>query len=298
MIIFLHTKEHAYTHQCLVGADPELNVRLLGYSALPHVRSFPHATYVFTDLDRLPTEALRLAARLFRELQARGFRALNDPAKVLSRSGLLRALYTRGLNSFNAYRVEEGLVPKRWPVFLRTEGEHTGPRPTLYGNQQQLEAGIIAEVAAGLPKSKLLIVEYMAQPIRPGLFRKLSGFRIGSASVACTNVHDTEWIAKQGQLGITPPELYDDELRIVRDDPFGSALAEVFAIGGIDYGRADFALVDGRIEVYEINTNPKLELDGQHPSSVRLESYRIFRTNYLNALKAIDTPGGAVQRSA
>jgi len=289
MIVFIHTEEHAYTHHCLVGADPDLKFDFLHYSALAHLRSLPRATYIFTDLDRLPTQTLRLAATLYRQLRDRGIKVLNDPAKVLSRSGLLRALFLKGINRFDAYRVEEGRTPKRWPVFLRTDGEHVGPIATLYERAEDLEQGIANAVSEGLPKSRLLIVEYMAEPVRPGLFRKLSGFRIASTSVPYTCVHDTSWIAKQGQLGITPPELYQQELDIVRSDPYGPKLAEGFDLAGLDYGRADFGLVDGQIQIYEINSNPVLHLEANHPSLVRLESYRVFKRNYLAALRKIDS---------
>jgi hypothetical protein len=57
--------------------------------------------------------------------------ALNDPAKSRSRAGLLRSLNSAGINSFNAYRIEEGREPERWPVFLRTEGSHSYPTSDL-----------------------------------------------------------------------------------------------------------------------------------------------------------------------
>jgi len=52
------------------------------------------------------------------------------------------------------------------------------------------------------------------------------------------------------------PELYDEELRIVRENPYGSAVAAAFELAGIEYGRADFGLVDSKVQLYEINSNP------------------------------------------
>ena len=66
--------------------------------------------------------------------------------------------------------------------------------------------------------------------------------------------------------------------------------SRVFDLAGVSYGRADFGLVQGKVQVYEINTNPEVALEDAHPSPVRLESYRIFKENYLAALSAIDTP--------
>jgi hypothetical protein len=290
VIVFFTTEEHSYTHRALIGAEPGLKVELVSYSRVAQLRSLAPATYVFTDLDRLPTELLLTCSNLYRQLRTHGLTVLNNPAQVLSRSGLLRALYRKGINRYNAYRLEEGVRPERWPVFLRTEGDHAGPMPELYENEEALDRGIKGAVYRGYPTSRLLIVEYMAEPVRPGLFRKLSCFRIGSASIAHTCVHDSKWIAKTGQLGVTPPDLYDDELRIVRDNPYGPSVAEAFDVAAVDYGRVDFSLVGGGPQIYEINTNPMMSFDDQHHSAVRLEAYRLFKQSYFEALKAIDTP--------
>jgi hypothetical protein len=153
-----------------------------------------------------------------------------------------------------------------------------------------LERGIRDAVARGVPFSRLLIVEFAAQPVRPGLYRKFSCFRIGQISFAHTCVHDNQWIAKHGQPNITPPELYDEELRIVRENPYGSVVAAAFELAGIEYGRADFGLVDGKVQLYEINSNPHMIFEGEHPSAVRQKAYRQFEQNYFDALRAIDMP--------
>ena len=62
-----------------------------------------------------------------------------------------------------------------------------------------------------------------------------------------------------------------------------------FNTASIEYGRADFGLVDGKIQIYEINLNPMMIFDEDHPSPVRLESGRLFKQNYFEALLAIDT---------
>jgi hypothetical protein len=36
-----------------------------------------------------------------------------------------------------------------------------------------------------------------------------------------------------------------------------------------------------------------MAFDDDHPSAVRLQSYRQFKQNYFDALRAIDTPGEA-----
>lgn len=298
MIVFLVSAQHTYTLDEVVGDHDGLRVDIMTYGQLLQVKTVPRATYVFTDLDRLPTELLRTAAIAYRQMRRQGVSALNDPARVLSRYGLLRALHRRGFNAFNAYRAEEGVAPSRWPVFLRSEGDHAAPMPELYADAESLGRGIAAAVDQGVPFSRLLIVEFAAAPVAPGLYRKYACFRMGGVDFGHTCVHDTQWIAKIGQTGIAPPEFYDEEVGFIRDNPFGPMVAEAFEIANIDYGRADFGLVGGKVQLYEINSNPHIEFALDHPHPARRESYRLFKQTYLDALRAIDTKPAATTAPA
>lgn len=290
MIYIVTSAEHGYTHDC-IGKEPDAPpVQLKTYADVAVGASAPPGTYVLTDFDRLATSQLVTAAGFARWHRRRGGRVLNNPARVLSRSGLLRILKRKGVNMFDAYRVEECLKPKRWPVFLRSEGNHAPPVSHLLGTQQELTDAIQRAIDFGVPLTTLLIVEYAAEPVRPGLFRKLSVFRIGEQLLGYTCVHDDQWVVKQGKPGIAPLELYEEEYRFVRDNPFAEAVRPAFELAGIDYGRVDFGIVDGRPQIYEINTNPELKLRPP-PSTIarRDESNALFRRNYLEALRAIDS---------
>ena len=293
MIVFVTTPGHAYAHKDLCGLEPGIRVEVMEYRHVLTASALPRATYVFTDLDRLSLWWLRVAADTYRLLRARDVAVLNDPARVASRFGLLRKLHQAGRNGFDAYRVEEGVIPSRWPVFLRCEGEHEGPRSGLIRNEDELRREIAAALAEGIPIVSLLIVEYAAEPTRPGLFRKYSSFRVGGRSFAHTCVDDNDWIAKIGRRDITPMELYEEEYRVVCTDPYQPDVAPAFDLASVDYGRVDFGLVGGKVQVYEINTNPHIQFGDDHPVALRHESYRTFRANYLAALRAIDTPDGA-----
>jgi hypothetical protein len=65
-------------------------------------------------------------------------------------------------------------------------------------------------------------------------------------------------------------------------------LASAFAIGCVDYGRADHALVAGRQVVYEINTNPNLLPGMPQTRPIRDETVRIARERFADGLRAID----------
>jgi hypothetical protein len=289
MIVFLTAPSMEYTHRD-VGKNAEgFVVRVGNYRDLLQQQKTLLATYVFTDMDRLSLQHLHRVAAAYRLLRSAGLRVLNDPALAPSRYGLLRRLHEAGINDFNAYRVEERLRPTRWPVFLRTEGNHDRPLTDLVPDWDTLRRAIDDAVASGIPEASLLIVEYAAEPIADGLFRKLSSYRIGDRVMATTAVHEDKWLVKYGKKGIAGAALYEEELQIIKENRYADVMERAFELVGIEYGRSDYGVVRGRPQIYEINTNPEVKFGGNHPFEQRVQSSRIANANYLAALKAIDT---------
>ena len=290
MILVITTRAHRYTHQKVAAEAEGFELRVQSYEEAFAAARSEAATYILTDFDRLSPVSLHLAATYYRRLRDDGRRVLNDPARQLSRQGLLRRLSLAGLNDFNAYRVEEQERPNRWPVFLRIEGNHTDPVSSLVNDWDELQAAIERAVDAGCPLAKLLVIEYAAEPVLPGLFRKLSIFRIGDTLLGYTCVHDDQWLVKQGKVGIAPPELYREEYEIVRDNPFGDLLRPAFELASVEYGRMDFGFVGDRPQLYEINTNPDLNI-GPTPRTPpgRFETSKLLYANVMQAMRDIDT---------
>ena len=288
VIVFVTSEQHPYTHREL-AREKDVEFRLATYSDMFKFEYLPRAAYIFSDMDRLSAEQLAQAAKSYRMLRKNGLPAYNDPARFLGRYGLLRRLHEQGINQFNVYRADSFEAPRRWPVFVRTEGNHLRPLSALIGDQSELDRTVADLVTEGVPLSTLLIVEYSAEEVRPGLYRKLSVFRVAARMIGYTCVHDDQWIVKYGKPGIAPLELYDEEYRLVVENPYGEEMRAIFDLGGIDYGRVDFGLVGGRPQIYEINSNPDVKL---YPKSNGIEqrdrSNDVFRDNYLAALKAID----------
>lgn len=289
MVIFLVTPDHAYTHKQVVTHAVDIQVNIVSYQTAFSSQALPWATYVFTDLDRLSFVELQAAAALYRCLKSSGMNVLNDPARVPSRYGLLRLLHEAGINHFNVYRVEERVKPERWPVFVRAEGGHDFPLSGLLHNWNETRALIDRALNAGSPLASMLIVEYAGEPLRQGVYRKLATFQVGNRSFAHNCVHDDNWIVKYGKLGVATADLYEDELRIAKGNPYGQVISRAFQLASIDYGRADFGIVDGAVQVYEINSNPNVTFSTEHPFPVRLETYRIIKENYLSSLYSVDT---------
>jgi hypothetical protein len=293
LIIFVTTENHRYTHATLDRED--IAAKVMSYGEMQQQASkLPVATYVFTDLDRLNNPQLHQVALYYRQLRELGLRVVTDPARVRSRFGLLRALNRAGINDFDAYRAEDLDKPKRWPVFIRAEGNHSAPASGLLHSQAELDAALDDCVRDGVPVAALLIIEYCAEPLENGLYRKLSVFRIADRLIGYTCVHDNQWLVKYGEPGIATPELYQEEHEFVTEHTFAEAMRPMFDMAGVEYGRVDFGMVGGRPQIYEINTNPDLKLRTK-PSSVALrnDSNQRFRENFLEALRAIDTVSAA-----
>lgn len=291
MITLLCSSAHRYTVEPL-ERDAGLALRSLGWTRAFRARELPRGTYVFTDLDRLGFWELELAARLFRRLRAGGARVLNDPARVLQRHALLVRLHRDGLNDFRVWRVEEPDRPDRFPVFLRTQSAHRGPMSDLLHDAAEVEVAIERALDDGVPIRELMLVEYRAQPIAPNLFRKLAALRVGDRIVSTLCVHESRWSAKYGEHGIATAELYRDEYDIVAGNRWDAMVRPAFERAGVEYGRVDFALVDGRPQFYEINTNPSLSRITEHPDPLRPKADALFFDRLREALVAIDTPSG------
>jgi tetratricopeptide (TPR) repeat protein len=151
-------------------------------------------------------------------------------------------------------------------------------------------------IEIGYPRSALIIVEYAAEPVRPGIFRKLSVFRVADRYLPHVCVHDSNWIIKAGRSGAAPSELYDEELEILRTNPFAERMKPIFEIAEIDFGRVDFSFVGEQLCIYEINTNPTLARPHGHAFPQRTESMRLGWEGLLSALHAIDHPAESGSR--
>jgi len=292
MIVFLTTRHHLYTVESLCNQQfgPALPVvRAIAYESAFIAQAMHRATYIFTDIERLTHWERLLAADLYRALREAGNRCLNDPARVLTRYPLLRALHQAGHNPFTVWRLEDGGANPNFPVFLRHEGDHGRPLTPLLETPEALAAAIAELQQAGQPLAGLLGIEFCATPFAPGIWTKFGTFRIGDVVSTDHAVIEDNWCVKYGIEGLATPEIFQWEHDHVAANRFAAALAPAFDLAAIEYGRADHATVAGREVVYEINTNPHLMPLSPQKSPVRDEMLRIARARYSDALWALDT---------
>ncbi|HEY5793347.1 MAG TPA: hypothetical protein VIS74_08610, partial [Chthoniobacterales bacterium] len=257
MIQFVLTQNHTYTLARVRKGSGMPAIGFIDYDALIGRSAIRRGTYIFGDFDRLGHWDLELAGTIYQKLAKEpGFTLLNNPARALQRFNLLRLLHARGLNGFNVHRAAECGPSMRFPVFLRKERGHGFPLSPLLNTLEDTEQAIEGALAQGIPLENLMLVEYLAEPIRPGLYRKWAVFRIGDRLLPHLCVHDTQWLVKYGKKGIADEDSYRGEREMLAA---GSCIDEthlrkVFELAQIDYGRLDFGLVEGKIQVYEINT--------------------------------------------
>lgn len=301
MIYVVTRHDHAHTVEPLlrVAENGLADIRLLAYGDLFAERVAPVGHYIFTDFDRLTSYELQVAEAIARHIEqaAPDVRILNRPVGALERYPLLRKLARMGLNDFSAVRIDAGEMPARYPVFIRLEDDCKYPDTGLLHSQQELTDAIDALQRAGLPLKRRIAVEYCAEPGADGHFRKYGAFRVGDRLVPHHLMLRTDWYVKRGSNPRPPPGAddphHEERTAYLRSFPHGEAVMERFKLANIDFGRIDYAIVGGRLQTYEINTNPTIPplwFEAEGVADVRRVTRALFRKRLVGALNLLDTP--------
>jgi hypothetical protein len=248
-------------------------VHVFNYEGVLRQRVFPYGCYVFTDFDRTTPEQMRGVQAFYDYLGTLGpgVRRINHPGRSLQRYDLLRTLFERGINDFDVYRVTEEREPARYPAFLRAENSHKGALSEPLHDRRQLEVALAKLERRGHRREDLLIVEFCDVRDEQGLIRKYGAFRVGETILPRHLFISKDWVAKNTDAAAVDPvipleERVREEVRYIDENPHADQLRAAFDIAQIRYGRIDYSVKDGRIRVWEINTNPAIadrrSLDG------------------------------------
>jgi hypothetical protein len=138
----------------------------------------------------------------------------------------------------------------------------------------------------GVAKSDILAVEYCDTADAAGMYRKYSAFRVGDQIIARHLFHSAKWMLKKADL--VDDEKSREELDYLQTNPHEQQLRAVFDLARIEYGRIDYALLDGRVQVWEINTNPTITVPPSRTAPLRLYGQGLFAQHLERAWKAID----------
>lgn len=240
------------------GRDIAGAFRLLHYEDWFQQDRLEPGTYVFAALDRLIPEAARLVDERCQALDAlSGVTILNHPRRVLRRFDLLAELSRLGRNDFQAIRATEDPSALRYPVFLREAGSHQGALSPLLSSPREVEAWIGRAVLRGFAVRDLMIVEFCETRDDHGLYRKYAAFVVGTRIVARGLECGRAWMLKRRGTEFSR-DMVLEERDYVAANPHARDLADVAALAKIQYGRIDYALKDGRLQVWEINVNPTI----------------------------------------
>lgn len=295
MIVFVVTRKHDSTIRSFRDHWAQQfgeRIGILHYEMLPVVRRLPLATYLFSDLERLTPAATGLAESLWNQLDSwgAGLRLLNHPALSLRRADLLSALYQSGCNRFRASGLSVG-ADLQTPVFLRRANDHKGSLTRLIHERTHLDRAVKRLTSRGIPRNELLAVEFCNTSDSDGVFRKYSVFVVGDVIVPRHLMHGRNWMLKEPEF--VNAQTIREETEFLAANPHADALRTVFRTARIDYGRADYALLDGRPQIWEINTNPVILKAPKHYSKGRIPMQLRFSEAICRVLGEIDRPGPA-----
>ncbi|MEM7442355.1 MAG: hypothetical protein AAF414_03375 [Pseudomonadota bacterium] len=264
-------------------------MKVASYEELFLSRTVPLAHLIFTDIDRLSVYEVETAQAMVDALvQAEvGATIVNEPAHVLCRYGLLSALFRAGINSFRAERLDGGPIGLDYPLFLRREDEALGPETELINCDQDLTAAVSTLRAKGRPQRGRLAVEYRAQPSADGLFRKYAAFLVNGEILPQHIQSSDGWAVKRDSKTASADQAAE-ELNYVKENPHREVLQKAFDLANIGFGRIDYGIVDERVEVYEINTNPTFP--NSDKPDLRQERRKLVRQRLVDAFIKLDQP--------
>ena len=297
MLHYVTRELHDYTidaflsaYRAARGALP-VAVRPISYETLLAVRRAPIGNYLFTDLDRLSGFEIDAASEIAKAVHAAEPRAMisNWPNQVLGRYVLLRRLHEVGINSFGVWRLDEARLPASYPVFIRREQDALGPETPLLHSEGEYCAAVEELQNAGKGLVGRIAVQFCQQPDENGIYRKYGAFFFRGRVVPQHLFFSPTWIVKRSSMDLTSDMIAEEE-RYVFDNPHADQLRAIFELAKTDFGRIDYAMVDGRIAVFEINTNPTF------PSSRARQDGRQRRRKHVldsvvQGFDALDPPG-------
>ncbi len=278
MIFFLSTKWNRHpldTYLASWGREYCALIQPLAYEALFSSSRIRPGVYFFADLELLSERQREQAGEIRHELRRRGNRyvSFNDPVNSFRRYDLLTTLRETGINEFSVFRPGDDLETLHYPVFLRYENDHEGARGDMIWGPTELNE-TLEEARTSGEEDGWLITEFCDTSDSDGVFRKFSAFLLDGRVIPRHVFFSHDWSQKRAD--IERADLLAEEEEYVRTNPHAQQIREVFRLARIDYGRIDYGIRGGRIQVWEINTNPMiLSFDSARPGP-RLPVHRRF----------------------
>ncbi|MBX2969085.1 MAG: hypothetical protein KF803_06920 [Cyclobacteriaceae bacterium] len=301
MIYFLTTRRNSKQIRNFLragGAHFENRLTVIFYENLERLRSLKAGSFIFSDFDLLTPAQREVVKRIFDQLKNRypELKLYNNPNHVLLRYDLLKRMRALGINKFDVVRATETFGHLRFPLFIREADRHTGPLTPLLHAEEEVNHHLRLLKALGYSLYDLLIIEYVDASSTDGMFIKMSGFVLGDSVMPRYLNYSPTWMVKST---VYP----NDELMkqrqqeveaYMRTNPHRQWLQQVFKEANITYGRADYALVNGELQLWEINLNPAFVRPprdpDKDPSEQRFMRHEFYKQFFV-ALEEADHKG-------
>lgn len=297
MIYYFSTAEHTYTMKEFVeswSGRLTVPIETVAYRDLIRRRDLKRGVYIFSDIERLSKGQACVVGKIWKQLadQVPPDALLNHPQKSMTRFELLKYAYEKGINSYNVHRLPKGEYQGAFPVFVRRISEHSGNLTPLLHSCREL-----TQALAELPKQRsirrdLMITEFCDVSDENGVYRKYSALRVNDTIIPRSIFFDTKWMQKLGgdTLADERPYLYDELRLYLEENPHADELMRVYKAAGLEYGRVDYGVKDGRIQIWEINTNPFTVTAGHMEREARRPYYQMFRDQNVAVLNNLPLP--------
>lgn len=255
------TRDKAVYRGAQLFSPLEKIIQVVPYHELFEQKKLIPGTYLFSDLECMNPSEFRNAKRLWQLMvrQEQDIRTLNCPGKTLTRFDLLRKLNEAGINDFNVYRLSESHAVKRYPVFVRRADDHAGNTSPLIHNEKDLNDYVRHLQETDSEHDNKIIIE-LVDSSENGIYKKYSAYIVGNQIIPRHVLCETQWMVKT--IDLPRQELIDNWLKEEHDyidtNPHEEVLKEVAQLTNVQYGRVDYGLLNGRPQIWEINTNPML----------------------------------------
>lgn len=243
-------------------------------------------TWIFVGHDEATdpqsrSQMLAVEAKLRNENQ----RVFNMPSRVLGRFELLKKLYEVGINTYNVHDADPTqMAAWRFPVFVRPRHEHERTSILLH---HKADAERLFAQHPQLASPDSMVTEYVDTAekggVWNGIYRKYSVQRIGDRYVARHVIFSRNWVTKTSDVVEMALSAEDAAfVGIKHQPPILPEVIRAFEIAGIEYGRIDYGLLNGKPQIWEININGVLV-----PRLGRINSQR-HRAQKVSAKRCVD----------
>lgn len=255
-------------------------VQVVAYESLFDYRTL-RGTAILSDWDRLHPDERKTYARWFAE-RAQG-RFLNSPGNIPEREVLNARLREASYCNFRVMPAPSVPDDLRYPVFLRARNDHRGSLSPLLHDPAAL-TDALAVVSEWTRPDDLLVCEWTrcTTPFDPDLFCKYSVMRIDQHLIPRHVLFGRHWQVKNPDE--VTPELASYEREWMESFAERDAVKQVFDLAGVDYGRIDYGFdAEGRLQVFEINTNPMVMPKRDLVAPLRLDAQQASATKMIAA---------------